>query len=170
MKLHSRILPVILFVIFLFIITATFSIVSAADYNSEKVIIASRALTHANIPLFQQFKIIEKIDISYDYLMNNYSGSREIVIEDALKVEIFSNADWQLRLNNRNLNAEIMIKKSNQSNDDWQKLNSTTAKFYGESGVKRINFDLKFELKPGFKSAVDNLDFDLKYSLNKKLY
>ena len=102
--------------------------------------------------------------------MDNYNGSKDIVVEDALTIEVLSNAKWHLRLNNRNSNSKVMIKKSSQSAYDWQNLSSTTAKFRGENGVQQITFDLKFVLARNSIAAADDLDLDLRYSLAPELY
>jgi hypothetical protein len=172
MKLKFRSVGLIIFV-FLFLTLSFFStaeFVGAADKKAQKLKSEARVSVEVNIPIFQRLEIIEKPNINYSFLMDNYDGSREIVVEEALTIEVLSNAKWHLRLNNRNLNTKVMIKKSSQSSSDWQNLNSTTAKFRGGNGLKRITFDLKFILDESSRAAVNNLALDLRHSLSPELY
>ena len=172
MKLKFRSVGLIIFV-FLFLTLSFFStaeFVEAADKKAQKLKSEARVSVEVNIPIFQRLEIIEKPNINYSFLMDNYDGSREIVVEEALTIEVLSNAKWHLRLNNRNSNSKVMIKKSSQSAYDWQNLNSTTAKFRGENGVQQITFDLKFVLARNSIAAADDLDLDLRYSLAPELY
>jgi hypothetical protein len=172
MKLKFRSVGLIIFV-FLFLTLSFFStaeFVEAADKKAQKLKSEARVSVEVNIPIFQRLEIIEKPNINYSFLMDNYDGSREIVVEEALTIEVLSNAKWHLRLNNRNLNTKVMIKKSSQSSSDWQNLNSTTAKFRGGNGLKRITFDLKFILDESSRAAVNNLALDLRHSLSPELY
>lgn len=138
--------------------------------KKQQTVIESRVAAEARIPVFQRVEVIDKVDIDYAFLMRNYDGSREIIIEDGLKIEILSNADWNLRLNNRNLNTSVWIRKADHNNSEWQKLNSTTAKFKGENGVQQLSFDLKFILEPDSRASVNNLELDLRHSINPVLY
>ena len=146
----------------------------SSDYvkaaKKQQTIIESSVSAEARIPVFQRVEVIDKVDIDYAFLMRNYDGSREIIVEDGLKIEILSNADWNLRLNNRNLNTSVLIRKADQNNSDWQNLNSTTAKFRGENGVQKLSFDLKFILDPDSRASVNNLEIDLRHSINPVLY
>ncbi len=171
MKFNLRTTGVIIF-IFLFLILSSFSEIDAVeiDDNEKKLKSEARVSVRAEIPLFQMVEIIQEPNIDYSALMENYNGSREIVIEEALILNILSNADWNLRLNNRNLDFKVMIKKSNQSDYEWQNLNSTTAKFRGENGVEQLTFDLKFILNQNNRTTIDNLALDLRHSLSPKLY
>lgn len=172
MKFNLRITGLMIFV-FLFLTLSLFStadFVEAADEKEPKLKSEAKVSVTATIPIFQQLEFIEEPNINYSFLMDNYNGSREIYVEEALTVEVRSNADWHLRLNNRNLNSEVMIKKSSQLNSAWQNLNSTTAKFNGKNGVQRITFDLKFILDESSRAAVDNLALDLRHSLAPELY
>jgi len=63
-----------------------------------------------------------------------------------------------------------MIRKNNQSDYQWQNLNSTTAKFSGKNGVHQVTFDLKFILDQNSRTAIENLALDLRHSLVPKLY
>ena len=171
MKFNLRITGLIIF-FFLFL---TLSIFSAADFvvvaaNEQQLKEEASVSVSVNIPIFQRLEIIKEPNIDYSFLMDNYNGSKDIVVEDALTIEVLSNAKWHLRLNNRNLNSKVMIKKSSQSAYDWQNLNSTTAKFRGENGVQQITFDLKFVLARNSIAAADDLDLDLRYSLAPELY
>ncbi len=172
MKFNFRTTILMIFV-FLF---STLSLFSAADYvkaaniNEQKLKKEAKVSVMVNIPVIQQLKIIEKPNINYEFLMDNYNGEKEIVLEEALTINVFSNAKWHLRLNNRNLNSKVMIKKSSQSEYYWQNLNSTTAKFRGENGLHRLTFDLKFILDQSYRVAVDNLELDLRHSLAAELY
>lgn len=168
MKINLRKFSVLTFV-FLFMILSIFS---TADFAvaADKLEKEAKVSVKATIPVFQELKIIEKKNINYDFLMDNYNGSKEILVEEALTIEVMSNANWHLRLNNRNLNSQVMIKKSSQPNSAWQNLNSTTAKFTGENGVRRITFDVKFILAQSSRAAVDNLELDLRHSLAPELY
>lgn len=160
-------------IIFLILILSFFPVVVfAAPLNNEDLKIEKTVSVKAEIPLFQRVNIVEVKDVDYEFLMNNYEGTREIVIENAVQIEIISNSDWNLRLNNRNLYSEIMIKKSNQNDVEWQKLNSTTARFQGEQGIHKINFDLKYILdeSPKLKMGRNNLGIDLRLSLEPILY
>ena len=171
MKINFRTTVLMAFV-FLFLTLSLFStaeFVEAAE-KGQKLKNEARVSVEVNIPIFQRLEIIEKPNINYSFLMDNYNGSNEIVVEEALTVEVLSNAGWHLRLNNRNLNSRVMIKKSSQSDYDWQNLNSTTAKFRGENGVQRITFDLKFILDQNSRAAVNNLALDLRHSLSPELY
>lgn len=171
MKFNLRITVVMIFVFLVLILNSfsTANMIEAAD-NEKKIKHEARVSVRAEIPIFQRLEIIEEPNINYEYLMINYNGSREIVIKDALTIKILSNANWHLRLNNRNSNSEVMIKKSNQSDYEWQNLNSTTAKFRGENGVQQITFDLKFILDQNSKISIDNLALDLRQSLAPELY
>jgi len=172
MKFNLRITGLMIFV-FLFL---TFSVFSTANFveasadNEEQIRREIRVLARAKIPIFQRLEIIEEPNINYSYLMNNYNGSKEIVIEEALTLNILSNTKWHLRLNNKNLNSKIMIRKNNQSDYQWQNLNSTTAKFSGENGVHQVTFDLKFILDQSSRTAIENLALDLRHSLVPELY
>jgi hypothetical protein len=172
MKFNLKITGVMIF-IFLFLTLSLFStaeFVEAADDKGQKLKREARISVEVNIPIFQRLEIIEKPNINYSFLMDNYNGSKEIIVEEALTVEVLSNAKWHLRLNNRNLNSKVMIKKRDQSDYEWQNLNSTTAKFRGENGVHRITFDLKFILDQSSRDAVNNLALDLRHSLAPELY
>ena len=172
MKFNFRTIGLMIFV-FLFITLSLFStaeFVGAAGVKSQKLKSEARVSVKINIPVFQRLEIIEKPDISYSFLMDNYNGSREIVIEEALTIEVSSNAKWYLSLNNMNLNSKVMIKKSSQSNSEWQNLNSNSAKFRGINGVQRITFDLKFILDESSRAAVNDLELDLRHSLSTQLY
>ncbi|TDO85240.1 hypothetical protein DFR79_1186 [Halanaerobium saccharolyticum] len=172
MKVKVRFSGIMIFV-FLFLslsLLATADLVEAASDQEQKLKREARVSVKVNIPIFQRLEIIEKPNINYAFLMDNYNGSREIVLEEALTIEVLSNADWHLRLNNRNLNSHAMIRKSGQSDSEWQNLNSTTAKFNGENGEQRITFDLKFILDQSSRAAVNNLALDLRHSLAPELY
>ena len=172
MKLKIRTTALMIFV-FLFLTLSLFSTadsVEAAAGKEQKLKREARVSVSASIPVFQQFEIIEVPNVDYSYLMKKYNGSSEIIVKDALTVEVLSNANWHLRLNNRNLNSHVMIKKSRQSDTDWQNLTATTAKFRGENGRQRITFDLKFILDQSSRAAVDNLELDLRHSLAAELY
>jgi hypothetical protein len=172
MKFNFRTTGLMIFV-FLFITLSLFStaeFVGAAGAKSQKLKTEARVSLEVNIPVFQRLEIIEKPNINYSFLMANYDGSREIVLEEALTIEVLSNAKWHLRLNNMNLNSKVMIKKSTESASHWQNLNATTAKFRGRNGVQRITFDLKFILDESSKAAVNDLELDLRHSLNPELY
>lgn len=163
----------LMFFVFLFLTLSLFStaeFVGAAGEKSQQLKSEARVSLEVNIPVFQRLEIIEEPEINYSFLMDNYNGSREIVVEEALTIEVLSNAKWHLRLNNRNLNSRVMIKKSSQSSSKWQNLNSTTAKFRGNNGVQRITFDLKFILDDSSRAAVNNLELDLRHSLSPELY
>jgi len=171
MRINFRTTVLMVFV-FLFLTLSLFStaeFVEAAE-KGQKLKSEARVSVEVNIPIFQRLEIIEKPNINYSFLMDNYNGSNEIVVEEALTVEVLSNAGWHLRLNNMNSNSRVMIKKSSQSDYDWQNLNSTTAKFRGENGVQRITFDLKFILDQNSRAAVNNLALDLRHSLSPELY
>ena len=172
MKFNFRTTALMIFV-FLFLTLSSFSntgFVEAADDKEQKLKSEARVSVKVNLPIFQQLKIIENPSINYSFLMDNYNGSKEIILEESLTVEVLSNAKWHLRLNNRNLNSKVMIKESSQSDYDWQNLHSTTAKFRGKNGVHRITFDLKFILDEGSRAAVNNLALDLRHSLAPELY
>lgn len=172
MKIKFRIIS-IMFFSFLFLIVGFFSttkFVEAVDDKSQKLKSETRISAKANIPIFQSLEIIKKPNVNYSFLMDNYNGSKEIIVEEALTIEVLSNSRWHLRLNNKNLNLKAMIKKTSQNDNDWQNLNLTTAKFRGENGVHRITFDLKFILDQNFRAAVNNLELDLKHSLSPELY
>lgn len=172
MKFNFRTTGLMIFV-FLFLTLSLFSTadyVEAVDGNQQKLKQEAKVSVMVNIPVFQQLEIIEKPNINYEFLMDNYNGSKEIVVEKALTIEVASNAKWHLRLNNRNLNSKVMIKKSSQSDYDWQNLNSTTAKFRGEYGLHKLTFDLKFVLDESSRVAVNNLALDLRHSLAAELY
>ena len=148
---------------------STVNFVEAASANDQQLKREAKVSIKVNIPIFQRVKIIEKPSINYEFLMDNYNGSREIILEEALTIEVLSNAKWNLRLNNRNLNSNAMIRKSGQSDLEWQNLNSTTAEFRGENGVQEITFDLKFVLDQNSRVAIDNLALDLRHSLAPEL-
>ncbi|RCW60322.1 MULTISPECIES: hypothetical protein [Halanaerobium] len=170
MKLKFRVISgisLMFMILFLNFFLTTDYVEAAAK---KKNLIERSVQTEARIPVFQRVEVVDKADIDYTFLMANYSGSREIIIEDGLSIEILSNADWYLRLNNRNLNTTVMIKKADQSDFEWQKLNSTTAKFRGEKGVRQISFDLKFILDPDYRASVNNLELDLRHSITPVLY
>ena len=169
-NLKTAVLMVFVFLFLTLSVFSTADFVEAASNKEQQFKREARASIRANIPIFQQLEIIEKAQISYSFLMDNYNGSKEIVIKDALTIEVLSNANWHLRLNNRNLNSRVMIKKSSQNDYDWQNLNSTTAKFRGNNGLQQITFDLKFILGQSTRAAVDNLALDLKHSLAPELY
>lgn len=172
MRFNFRTTALMIF-IFLFLSLSLFSTadyVEAADDNDQKLKREARVSVKVNIPIFQQLEIIKKPNVDYEFLMKKYNGSREIIVKDALTVEVLSNANWHLRLNNRNLNSKVMIKESSQSDYDWQNLNSTIAKFRGENGLKRVTFDLKFILDESSEAAVNNLALDLRHSLAPELY
>ena len=171
MKLNLKITWVLIFV-FAFLTLSLFSTVNfveAASANDQQLKREAKVSIKVNIPIFQRVKIIEKPSINYEFLMDNYNGSREIILEEALTIEVLSNAKWNLRLNNRNLNSNAMIRKSGQSDLEWQNLNSTTAEFRGENGVQEITFDLKFVLDQNSRVAIDNLALDLRHSLAPEL-
>jgi len=172
MKFNLKVTGLMIFV-FLFLSLSLFSnaeFVEAAADKPQKLKSEARVSVEVNIPVFQKLEIIEKPNINYSFLMDNYNGSREIVVEEALTIEVLSNTKWHLRLNNRNSNSKVMIRKSSLSDYEWQNLNSTTAKFRGGNGRQRINFDLKFILDESSRAAVDNLALDLRYSLGPELY
>ncbi len=172
MKFIFRTTGLMIFVV-LFLTLSLFSVAEfaeAAPKKTPKLKSEARISVEVNIPVFQRLEIIEKPDINYSFLMDNYDGSREIVVKEALTIEVLSNAKWHLRLNNMNLNSKVMIKKSSQSNSQWQNLNSTTAKFRGSNGVQQITFDLKFILDESSRAAVNNLELDLRHSLSPELY
>jgi hypothetical protein len=172
MKVKFRFSGIMIFV-FLFLtlsLLATADLVEAAPDKEQQLKREARVSVKVNIPIFQRLEIIEEPNINYAFLMDNYDGSREIILEEALTIEVLSNADWHLRLNNRNLNSNAMIKKSDQSDFEWQNLNSTSAKFNGENGEQRITFDLKFVLDQSSRAAVNNLSLDLRHSLSPKIY
>ena len=171
MKFNLKSTGVMIFV-FLVLMLSSFStanVIEAAD-NEKKIKHEAEVSVRAEIPIFQRLEIIEEPNINYSYLMNNYNGSKEIIIEKALTLNILSNTKWHLRLNNKNLNSEIMIRKNNQSDYEWQNLNSTTAKFSGKNGVQQITFDLKFILDQSSRTTIENLKLDLRHSLISELY
>ncbi|MGP3777951.1 hypothetical protein ACTWKD_03880 [Halanaerobium saccharolyticum] len=170
MKFKFRFSGVMIFVFLFLSLLATADLVEAASDKGQQLKREARIAVKVNIPIFQRLEIIEEPNINYAFLMDNYNGSREIILEEALTIEILSNADWHLRLNNRNLNSNAMIRKSGQSDYDWQNLNSTTAKFNGENGEQRITFDLKFVLDQSSIAAVNNLALDLRHSLAPEVY
>ena len=159
-----------LLVVFCFLTVFLLSVSGIAQAVGQNLFVKAAATFRTTIPVYQDFKILEQKDIDYSFLMQNYNGSREIMVEEALTIEVLSNADWNLSLNNRNLNSEVMIKKSSQSKSSWQNLNSKTAEFNGENGLHRITFDLKFILDQSSRVAVDNLGLDLRYSIAPELY
>jgi len=159
-----------LLVVFCFLTIFLLSVSGIAQAVGQNLFVKAAATFRTTIPVYQDFKILEQKDIDYSFLMQNYNGSREIMVEEALTIEVLSNADWNLSLNNRNLNSEVMIKKSSQSKSAWQNLNSKTAEFNGENGVRRITFDLKFILDQSSRTAIENLALDLRHSLVPELY
>ncbi|MEC9489921.1 MAG: hypothetical protein UMU04_03155 [Halanaerobiales bacterium] len=172
MKFKFRFSGIMIFV-FLFLslsLLATADLVEAASDQGQQLKREARVSVKVNIPIFQRLEIIEEPNINYAFLMDHYNGSREIILEEALTIEVLSNANWHLRLNNRNLNSNAMIRKSGQSDYEWQSLNSTSAKFSGENGEQRITFDLKFILDQSSRAAVNNLALDLRHSLAPELY
>lgn len=171
MKLNWKMSEIIIFVFLLFILSA-FSGFNLVEAAAEKEVLEreARVSVRAEIPIFQRLEIVEEPNINYSYLMDNYNGSNQIILKEALSLVILSNTGWHLRLNNRNLNYKVMIKKSNQSNSEWQNLNSTTSKFRGENGVHQIKFDLKFVLDQSFREDDYNLELDLRHNLVPELY
>jgi len=169
-NLRSTGLRIFVFLLLIFSVFSITNFVEAAADNEDQLRREARVLVRAKIPIFQRLEIFEEPNINYSYLMSNYNGSKEIVIEEALKLNILSNTKWHLRLNNKNLNSKIMIRKSNQSDYEWQNLNSTTAKFSGKNGVQQITFDLKFILDQSSRTAIENLALDLRHSLVPELY
>lgn len=130
----------------------------------------AKAVVEVKVPIFQRLEIIKEPKVNYQSLMNNYKGSREIILEDSLIIKVLSNEKWYLRLNNKNLNSTVLIKLSEQSQSEWQNLNLTTAKFKGEKGLQKLEFDLKFILDQSDRIVVDSLGLDLRHSLNPILY
>ena len=169
-NLKINIFVVLIFAFVTLSLFSTADFVQAADKKNQTLKLETKASVEAKIPRFQQFEIIEEPNINYSYLMDNYNGSREIIVEEALTVEILSNTNWHLRLNNKNLNSKVMIKESGQNDSKWQSLNSTTARFRGENGVQRLCFDLKFVLAQNSRAAVNNLELDLRHSLVAEVY
>lgn len=160
-----------LFILMLVLALLTYPVNALAEEKEKKTAFAEQNLrVTAEIPLFQQLKIIKKKDLDYYSLMRNYEGSREIIIEEALALEVWSNSAWQLRLNNQNLDLQVEIKKSGQNDSKWQKLNSTTAKFVGKNGIQKINFDLKFILTEKVGIKADNFELNLRHHLAPILY
>lgn len=158
------------FVILLLLTASTAAFSSVIEEKKQKSTFVEQELkTKAEIPIFQRVEVIEKKDINYSALMRNYKGKNEVVLKNALTLKLLSNADWQLRLNNKNLDSQIMIKRSGDGNKSWQKLNKTSAKFRGEYGVQEIAFDLKVILSKN-PDAAENLDLDLRCSLEPILY
>lgn len=169
-NLEASILKII---VLLILALSLFSIVVFAEsISGEDLQIEKNASVSAAIPPFQKVNIVELKNFNDKFLIDNYKEAGEIIVEDALVIEVFSNADWNLRLNNRNIYSELMIKKSDQSNLEWQKLNSTTAKFLGRQGIQKISFDLKYILdhRPKVKIGRNNLGFDLRFSIEPILY
>lgn len=142
----------------------------AKESKKDSAFVQQRLRTTAEIPLFQKVNVIKKTNLNYYSLMSNYNGSREILVKEALVLEIWSNEDWQLRLNNRNLAAKIQIKKSSQNDSKWQNLNYTTAKFTGQNGVQRISFDIKFILTKRPRTEDNDLKFSLRHNIVPILY
>ena len=169
MKFNSKIF-IFLSLVFCFLTITLISVSGMVEAAGQKAAVEASTTIKAAIPVYQELKILEKKDIDYSVLMENYNGGQQIVVKDALTVEVMSNASWNLSLNNRNLNSKVMIKESRQSDSEWQNLNLNKAKFSEGNGVQKISFDLKFILVQSSRAAVDNLELDLRHSLAAKMY
>jgi len=80
-NLRSTGLMIFVFLFLTFSVFSTANFVEAAADNEEQIRSEVRVLARAKIPIFQRLEIIEEPNINYSYLMNNYNGSKEIVIE-----------------------------------------------------------------------------------------
>lgn len=145
----------------LMVVVQPVSIQAAADTNLSK----AQITVTVNIPVFQKIDILEKRNIDYSLLMKNYNGSQEIILKNVLVIKVMSNTNWNLKLRNDNINSNLMIKRTDQSNSKWQKLNSA-AKFSGRNGVELINFDLKLLVDQDLNRTANDFDLDLRCSID----
>ncbi len=93
-----------------------------------------------NIPVMQQMEIRDPAVVEYDFS----EGEEEIVKENAGSVEIMSNADWQLDLDNfATGDVDVLVRRSDDSSSAWQSVEGINGDFQGTNGSEEVEFDVK---------------------------
>ena len=97
-----------------------------------------------SIPVFQQVEVIEPLSINLNEVSADLENGRDVIIEDAGRIVVKSNANWKLQVFDNQVPSgySFFIRNSNDSNSRWQLVNGSTS-FNGKNGHRVMSFDLK---------------------------
>mgnify|MGYP006305847781 CR=1 FL=1 len=97
-----------------------------------------------SIPVFQQVEVIEPLSINLNEVSADLENGRDVIIEDAGRIAVKSNANWKLQVLGNQVPAgySFFIRNSNDSNSRWQLVNGANS-FNGKNGHRVMLFDLK---------------------------
>ena len=93
-----------------------------------------------NVPVMQQMEVKEAAVVEYDF-----SESEEaVIVENAGAVEVESNADWRLNLDNfATSEVDVLVRRSGESEADWRRVDGINGGFQGTNGSEEIEVDVK---------------------------
>lgn len=95
-----------------------------------------------SIPVFQQVEVIEPLSINLNKLSTDLENGRDVIIEDAGRIAVKSNANWKLQVLGDQVPSGYSLYIRNSNNSDWQLVNGANS-FNGTNGHRVMSFDLK---------------------------
>ncbi|MGM0438344.1 MAG: hypothetical protein ACQEQD_08730 [Bacillota bacterium] len=154
-----------IFIMTMLILFSMYSISLAEELESEEVKVKIK------IPVMQKLNIIEAPVVSFDYPWKGAKDGQPLIIEEVAQVEIISNADWALNVNDLDQSKfNLYIRKSKENFAKWKALNNSGTIFRGENGKEVLSWDIKIEpLKETADSLLDKTtkQLQLNFTLTK---
>jgi hypothetical protein len=122
---------------------------------------------HIAIGIFLRF-ISEPIYIeSIDNVFKNKDLNEPVIIKNAGKIRVNSNAFWRLKLINTSLPENFDVKIKVEGSDVWQDVSRNSINVSGEYGDYLLNFDLKLISNDRENKNLENKSINFNYSLAK---
>lgn len=91
-----------------------------------------------------KLRFITEPVVEFEYPWPGAEKGEALLLEDAVVIEIASNASWDLSINNQiQSDFTVLIRRSGGNNGGWQPLSNRTAHFSGGNGRQKAVFDIK---------------------------
>jgi len=142
----------------LFVVSFNVNVINASEELASETI---KVVAH--IPAYQEMEVIDPIYIrNVNDKFDNDLNNEHVIISEAGRVRIKSNAPWKLELNNRTLlsNYELMVRLKGSS--EWKDVSNGAVMINGENGNHLLSFDIKLVAKEtaGSNPVNESIEFD----------
>ncbi|SRR6056297_505078 len=126
------------------VILLTALLLISFNVNASEELASETIKVIVNIDAFQEMEVIKPIRIeNINNEFKNKSLDEPVIIENAGKIRVKSNAHWRLELNNTILQNGYDLKIKVGGSSVWKDVSRGATYISGENGDHLLSFDLK---------------------------
>ena len=129
------------------ILILCFLLVTGLGYGamgSDNTLASDTIKVKVTVPVIQRVEVVKPTVVEFDYPWDGANNGDPLVVENAGALKVKSNADWALQLDSFSSgNFEVLARRAEDKSSNWRPVSGHNSYFYGESGSKMVEFDLK---------------------------